>query len=135
MFVDILFICTHSVVSSSFSLTQHNKVLLIYFILKCMIDTVIHLICYKLNFICFNLHKNCTFEVMMCSWTYLHIKNFFLNFLKIYIFFYWSINTGLQCFRCTTRWFHYTYTHILFLKLLSITGYYKILAMVPFVIQ
>jgi len=32
-------------------------------------------------------------------------------------------------------WFSYTYTHMLFLKLFSIIGYYKILIIVPCAIQ
>ena len=32
-------------------------------------------------------------------------------------------------------WFNYTYTHILFLKLFSIIGYYKILTVIPCAIQ
>ena len=39
----------------------------------------------------------------------------------------------LQCFRCTARWFSYTY--ILFLKLFSIKAYCKILTIVPCAIQ
>ena len=35
-----------------------------------------------------------------------YVSAFFLN---IYVF--WGI-VGLQCFRCTTRWFSYTYAHI-----------------------
>ena len=46
------------------------------------------------------------------------------------LIFYWSM-VDLQCFRCTARWFSYTCTHILFLKSLSIIGYYKILTIVP----
>jgi len=54
----------------------------------------------------------------------------FLFFL-MYVF-YWSV-TDLQCFRSTARWF--SNTHMLFLKLFSIRGYYKILAMVPRAVQ
>lgn len=46
--------------------------------------------------------------------------------------FYWSV-TGLQCFRSTVRWLGNT--HMLFLKLFSIRGNYKILAMVHCAVQ
>ena len=52
-----------------------------------------------------------------------------LPFFLIYIL-YWS-TVALQCFRCTARWFSYTFTHILFFQLFSIIGYYKILTIVP----
>jgi len=57
---------------------------------------------------------------------------FFFFFFNIYIL-YWSI-VDLQCFRYTVRWFSYTNTHLLFLKLFSIIGYYKILTMVPYAV-
>ena len=44
-------------------------------------------------------------------------------FLK-YTCIYWGI-VDLQCFRCTARWFSYTYTHILFFCLFSI--HYRLL--------
>ena len=47
----------------------------------------------------------------------------FFPLIHIYIFFIWSI-VALQCFRYTARWFSYTYTQILLLKLFSVTGYY-----------
>ena len=50
-------------------------------------------------------------------------------FLNIYTF-YQSI-VDLQCFRCTARWFSYTFIHILFFRLFSIIGFYKILTVVP----
>ena len=52
-------------------------------------------------------------------------KSFFHN---IYILFK---HIDLQCFRCTAKWFSYTYTHILFFRLFSIVGYYKILTFFP----
>ena len=69
------------------------------------------------------------------SSTLCFLINLFL--FKKYIF-CWSI-VDLQCFRSTARWFWYKYTyiyyfwiiHILFLKLFSSIGYYKILIMVP----
>ena len=47
-----------------------------------------------------------------------HLLSFCLAFslslyIYIYLFIYWSI-ADLQCFRCTARWFSYTYAHILF---------------------
>ena len=44
--------------------------------------------------------------------------NSFWNFLcnSLINIFYWSM-VDLQCFRYTARWFSYTYTHILFLRL------------------
>ena len=65
------------------------------------------------------------------------LRCFFLCFKYIYIYMYiydWSI-VDLQCFRYTARWFNYANTHILFLKLFSIIGYYNILTMVPYGIQ
>ena len=61
----------------------------------------------------------------------LRIKIVFIFLIHTY---YWSID-DLQCFRCTARWFSYTNTHRLFLKLFSIIGYYKILTMVPYAVQ
>ena len=46
-----------------------------------------------------------------------------------------NIIVDLQCFRYAGRWLIYTYTHILFLRLFSIIGYYKILSIVPCAIQ
>ena len=46
-----------------------------------------------------------------------------------YFIFYWSI-VNLQCcvsFKCTARWFIYTYIHAFFFRFFSIIGYYKIL--------
>ena len=71
-----------------------------------------------------------------CPWAFLFHKPisflFFtclsLSFLHVY--FYWSI-ADLQCFRSTARWFRYTRARVLFLKLFSIIGYYKILTTVP----
>ena len=51
-----------------------------------------------------------------------------------FLIFYWSM-VDLQRFRCTAGWFSYTCTCILFLKSLSIIGYYKILTIVPLAIQ
>ena len=50
------------------------------------------------------------------------------HFLSCLFFFLnWSI-VGLQYFRCTAKWFGYMYyIHILFFRLFSIIGYYKIL--------
>ena len=67
---------------------------------------------------------------------------FLFNYLFFYIYtyfflffiFYWSV-VDLQCFRYTARWFSYTNTHILLLKLFSIIGYYKLLTIVPYAIQ
>ena len=59
---------------------------------------------------------------------HLKLSHFFLN---IYLF-YWSA-VDWQCFRCTARWFSYTYTDTLFLKLFSILDYYK--TIVPCAIQ
>ena len=56
-------------------------------------------------------------------------ENVWKNFFLIYVF-YWSI-VDLQCFRCTARWFSYTYIQIIFLRLFSIIEYYKILTIVP----
>ena len=57
------------------------------------------------------------------------LKCLFFYFFLIYIYIYWNI-VDLQCFRCTARWFSYTYTYILFLKLFSIIGYCRILTIV-----
>ena len=59
---------------------------------------------------------------------YIHAIFIFNLFFLKHIF-YWSI-VDFQCFRCTAKWFSYTYTHILFLKLFSTIGYYKILTIV-----
>ena len=48
-----------------------------------------------------------------------HFPNFFF---LIYIL-YWNI-VDSQCFKCTASGFSYTQTHIFFLKLFSIVGYY-----------
>ena len=53
-----------------------------------------------------------------------------LSFFPLIYIFYWSI-VDFWCFRYTARWFSYTYIHILFLRLFSIIGYYKILIRVP----
>ena len=63
----------------------------------------------------------CSSIQLLCCWfppVYL-FKNFFL----IYIYF---VVVDLQRFRCTARWFGYTCTLILFLKLFYILGYYRI---------
>ena len=56
---------------------------------------------------------------------------FFPLFLKIFIYFNWSI-IDLQCFRCTAKWFSYTYicVYIFPFRFFSIIGYYKILNIV-----
>ena len=49
------------------------------------------------------------------------------------VFFNWSI-VNLQCcvsFRCTAKWFSYTYIYIYFFRLFSLIGYYKISSIVP----
>ena len=57
-----------------------------------------------------------------------------LNLLKIKK--NWNI-VDLQCvsFRCTTKWFSYTYICIFLFASSSILGYYKILSIVPCAIQ
>ena len=39
-------------------------------------------------------------------------------------FFNWII-VDLQCFRCTAKWFNYTYSYIFFFRSFSIIGYYS----------
>ena len=56
---------------------------------------------------------------------------FFLCFKYMYIWLKYSWSTMFQ----VARWFNYTNTHILFLKLFSIIGYYKILTIVPCALQ
>ena len=56
-------------------------------------------------------------------WTTRDVPSPLYFFFLIYIF-YWS-KVNLKCFRCTVRWFSYTYTHVLILKLFSIIGYYR----------
>ena len=46
-----------------------------------------------------------------------------------------TLRVDLQCFRCSARQFSYTHTHILFLRLFSVIGDYKILTTVPCGIQ
>ena len=58
---------------------------------------------------------------------------FNFSFFNIYVFYQSTVD--LQCFRSTARWFSYTHTHVLFLKLLPIIAYYKILTIVPCAIQ
>ena len=58
-----------------------------------------------------------------------NLKLYLSKFFFLICVFYWSI-VDLQCFRCTAGWFNYTYTHILFFRLLSIIGHYKVLAVV-----
>ena len=51
-------------------------------------------------------------------------------------FFFNRSRVILQCllsFRCTAKWFHYTY--IYFFRFFSLTGYYKILSIFPCAIQ
>ena len=74
-------------------------------------------------------------------------KNSFLTSVEkvIFFFIYFIEETelwgdpqsivGLQYFRCTTRWFTYTYTHILSFRLFSIIGYCKISTIIPYAIQ
>ena len=61
----------------------------------------------------------------------LHISVFCFFSPLIYTYIvYWSI-VDLQCFRYTAKWFSYTYTYILFLRLFSVVDYYNILTIVP----
>ena len=69
--------------------------------------------------------------------TMFSFRSFIVFFKKIYIYiyiFYWSI-VDLHCSSFTARWFSYTNKHILFFKLFSVIGYYKILTIVPYAIQ
>ena len=63
------------------------------------------------------------------QWNWFFKKRIHLVFFLIYIF-YWTL-ADLQRFRYTARWFSYTYIHILFFRLFSVIGYYKLLIIVP----
>ena len=59
---------------------------------------------------------------LLIDWK-INIGQWFFFSPKYTYIFYWSI-VALQRFRCTARWFSYTHTQILLLKLFSVIGYY-----------
>ena len=68
-------------------------------------------------------------------WMFLHphLKQFDYRWIGLLLFLNWSIVDLQSCvsFRCTTKWFNYTYTHLSFFRFFSITGNYKILNIIP----
>ena len=71
------------------------------------------------------------------SWSFVvwSVSCFFSFF--VFSFLYWS-RFDLQCcvsFRCTIKWFNYTYTYISSFSDFSHLGYYRVLSRVPWAIQ
>ena len=106
---------------------------------RCIMVSRCSLICFSLTtnavkqpFMCWP--PTCITSLMTSVYLFCSFSNWFIRgcfFPLIYIF-HWNI-VDLQYLRCTARWFSYTHTHTIFLKLFSI--YYKILTIVHCAIQ